>query len=430
MAFKTYNPAEMSDRTTPRPQQPPTQVPRQVPPQPKTPIYLDHSATTPVDPRVFEAMRPYFSEVYGNPASKSHAFGWAAERAASVARNQVAALIGAQQDDPDTGGAREIVFTAGSTESNNFAIKGLADASRDKGRHVITQATEHKSVLESCRRLERDGWQVTVLPVNGGGRVSPDDVARAIRPGTALVSVMWVNNETGVVQPVREIGRVCRERGVPLHTDATQAVGKIPVDVDADFVDLLSLTGHKVYGAKGCGALFVRGRRDGARAKIHPILDGGGHEGGLRSGTLNVPGIVALGAACEILSREMPDESPRLARLRDRLERGIRDGLGDDVAVVNGDRGRRSPTVTNISFAGVDGPSLLWALDDIAVSSGSACTSGGVSASFVLRAMGIPEELGQAAVRFSVGRFTTGEQIDYAVSRVVSVVQRLRGQAE
>jgi cysteine desulfurase len=393
-------------------------------PQQRPPVYLDHSATTPLDPRVFEAMRPYFSEVFGNPASKSHSFGWAAERAVNVARNQVAALIGAEQEDVDSTGSREIVFTAGSTESNNFAIKGVADACRDKGRHVITQATEHKSVLESCKRLARDGWDVTFLGVGRGGRVSPADVAAAIRPDTVLVSVMWVNNETGVVQPVREIGRVCRERGVLLHTDATQAAGKIPVDVNADNVDLLSLTGHKIYGAKGSGALYIR--RKNPKVKINPILDGGGHERGLRSGTLNVPGIVALGAACGILRREMSEESPRLARLRDKLENGIRDGLGRTAVNVNGDPEHRSPTVSNLSFANVDGSSLLWAMDDVAVSSGSACTSGGVEASFVLRAMAVPEDLAQAAVRFSVGRFTTDEHVDYAIDKTVEVVRRLR----
>lgn len=388
--------------------------------QPRPPIYLDHSATTPLDPRVFERMRPCFCETFGNPASQSHAFGWAAQTAVNQARNQVAALIGAEPEDET--GSREIVFTAGSTESNNLALKGVADACRDKGRHLVTQATEHKSVLEACARLERDGWEITRLGVDPGGRVSPQDVARAIRPDTVLVSVMWVNNETGTIQPVREIGQICRGRRVLFHTDATQAAGKMSIDVHADFVDLLSLTGHKIYGAKGAGALYVR--RKGPRVKLTPLLDGGGHERGLRSGTLNVPGIVALGAACEILTHEGEGEARRLANLRDRLENGIRVGL-DDVHV-NGDPLHRSPTVTNLSFAGVDGSSLLWAMDDVAVSSGSACTSGGVAASFVLRAMGTPEELAQAAIRFSVGRFTTEDQIDYAIEKTVRVVQRLR----
>lgn len=388
--------------------------------QPRPPIYLDHSATTPLDPRVFERMRPCFCETFGNPASQSHAFGWAAQTAVNQARNQVAALIGAEPEDET--GSREIVFTAGSTESNNLALKGVADACRDKGRHLVTQATEHKSVLEACARLERDGWEITRLGVDPGGRISPQDVARAIRPDTVLVSVMWVNNETGTIQPVREIGQICRGRRVLFHTDATQAAGKMSIDVHADFVDLLSLTGHKIYGAKGAGALYVR--RKGPRVKLTPLLDGGGHERGLRSGTLNVPGIVALGAACEILTHEGESEARRLANLRDRLENGIRAGL-DDVHV-NGDPLHRSPTVTNLSFAGVDGSSLLWAMEDVAVSSGSACTSGGVAASFVLRAMGTPEELAQAAIRFSVGRFTTEDQIDYAIEKTVRVVQRLR----
>lgn len=395
---------------------------------PKPPIYLDHSATTPVDPRVFEAMRPFFCETYGNPASQSHAFGWAAETAANVARNQVAALIGAEQEDADSGGSREIVFTAGSTESNNFAIKGVADAYRDKGRHLITQVTEHKSVLEACNHLERDGWEITRVPVDGLGRVDPAHVAQAIRPDTVLVSIMWANNETGTYQPIREIGQICRQRKVLFHTDATQAVGKTPIDVNADFVDLLSLSGHKIYGAKGTGALFIR--RKGPRVKITCQTDGGGHERGLRSGTLNVPGIVALGAACEILTREMTDEAARLSKLRNRLENGIRESLGADVVHINGDPARRSPAVTNLSFAGVDGSSLLWAMDDVAVSSGSACNSGGVSPSFVLCAMNIPDELAQAALRFSVGRFTTEEQIDYAIDKTVQVIQRLRASVQ
>jgi cysteine desulfurase len=395
---------------------------------PRPPIYLDHSATTPVDPRVFEAMRPFFSETYGNPASQSHAFGWAAETAANVARNQVAALIGAEQEDVNSIGSREIVFTAGSTESNNLAIKGVADAYRDKGRHLITQVTEHKSVLETCNHLERDGWEITRVPVDGRGRVSPADVAAAIRPDTVLVSVMWANNETGTFQPIREIGRICRPQKVLFHTDATQAVGKTPIDVNADFVDLLSLSGHKIYGAKGTGVLFIR--RKGPRVKITCQTDGGGHERGLRSGTLNVPGIVALGAACEILTREAENEARHLATLRNRLETGIREALGADVVHVNGDPAHRSPAVTNLSFAGVDGSSLLWAMDDVAVSSGSACNSGGVSPSFVLRAMNIPDELAQAALRFSVGRFTTEEQIDYAIDKTVQVIQRLRASVQ
>ena len=362
------------------------------------PIYLDHSATTPMDPRVFEAMRPYFTETFGNPASKSHAFGWAAERAVNRARNLVAALIGVEQDEQT--GAREVLFTAGATESNNLAIKGAADAYRDKGRHLVTQVTEHKSVLDTCKRLRRDGWEVTVVGVDRLGRVSPHDVARAIRPDTVLASVMWANNETGTVQPIREIGRVCRERGVVFHTDATQAVGKVPIEVHADFVDLLSLTGHKMYGPKGTGALFVR--RKNPRVRLTALLDGGGHERGFRSGTLNVPGIAAL---------------------RDRLESGI---CRLDGVTVNGDPAGRLPFVTNLSFAGVDGSQLLRGLDDVAVSSGSACTSASLEASYVLRAMGTPDDLAYNSVRYSVGRFTTEEQVDYAVQKTASVVRRLR----
>lgn len=388
----------------------------------RLPIYLDHSATTPMDPRVFEAMRPYFTETFGNPASKSHSFGWAAERAVNRARNQVAALLGVEPDEQT--GAREIVFTAGATESNNLAIKGAADAYREKGRHIVTQVTEHKSVVDACKRLQRDGWEITWLGVDRLGRVSPADVAAAIRPDTVLVSVMWANNETGTIQPLREIGRICRERGVIFHTDATQAIGKAPVDVHGDFVDLLSMTGHKMYGPKGTGALFVR--RKNPRVRLTALLDGGGHERGFRSGTLNVPGIVALGAACEVALSGMAEESRRFAALRDRLEAGIRrlDGVS-----VNGDRSNRLPFVTNLSFAGVDGSQLLRGLDDVAVSSGSACTSASLEASYVLRAMGTPDELAYSSVRYSVGRFTTEAEVDYAVEKTRSVVQRLRAAA-
>ncbi len=387
---------------------------------PQLPIYLDHSATTPMDPRVFEAMRPYFTEIYGNPSSKAHALGWDAAHAANHARNQVALLLGAQTDN-DTG-APEIVFTAGATESNNLALKGVADAYKDKGRHVITQITEHKSVLEAASRLQRDGWEITRLGVDQLGRVSPDQVSEAIRPDTVLVSIMGANNETGTVQPIRQIGQLCRKHGVLFHTDATQAVGKIPVDVHADFVDLLSLTGHKIYGAKGAGALFVR--RKNPRVRVTPLFDGGGHERGFRSGTLNVPGIVALGTACEILAREMGEESRRLQALRDRLESGIRHEVPG--VQINGDPAGRLPFVTNLSFENVDGSSLLRGLDDVAVSSGSACTSGSAEPSYVLHAMGIPDELAYSAIRFSVGRFTTEQQIDYAVEKTAGVVRRLR----
>ena len=384
----------------------------------RLPVYLDHSASTPLDLRAFEAMRPYFMEVFGNAASKTHAYGHAAERAVHHARNQVAALLNVEQDEKT--GAREIIWTSGATESNNLAIKGVADAYRDKGRHVVTQVTEHKSVIDTCQRLQRDGWDVTWLPVDHGGRVSPDQVAGAIRPDTVLVSVMWANNETGAIQPAREIGRTCRERGVLFHTDATQAVGKVPIDVHADFVDLLSFTGHKMYGPKGCGGLFVR-RKD-PRVRLTAQMDGGGHERGFRSGTLNVPGIVGVGAACDIARREMAGESARLARLRDRLESSVRDVLGGGVTV-NGDPAHRLPHVSNLSFAGVDGETILKELSHhLAVSSGSACQSASLQASYVLLSMGVPAALANSSIRFSLGRGTTDEQVEYAVARVSNVI--------
>lgn len=391
------------------------------------PIYLDHNATTPVDPRAFEAMRPYFMEVFGNAASKSHRFGWDAEAAVIKARNQVAALLSvAGADDPR--GAQEIVFTSGATEANNVAIKGVAEQYRDKGRHLVTQVTEHVSVVETCKRLQRDaGFEVTWLAVDRKGRVGPEQVADAVRPDTVLVSVMWANNETGTIQPMRQIGAVCRERGVLLHSDATQAVGKVPIDVEADFVDLLSLSGHKFYGPKGCGALYAR-RKNGTRVRLSPLFDGGGHERGFRAGTLNVPGIVGLGEACEIARNDMAGESARLAGLRDRLQQGIMGRV--EGVVVNGDGDApagRLPHVTNLSFTGVDdGQRVMRAMSDVALSSGSACSSGGLHASYVLLAMGVPEGLAHSAVRFGVGRFTTEEEVDYVVEKIAGVVARLR----
>lgn len=384
-------------------------------------IYLDYNATTPVDPRVFEAMRPCFTEVFGNAASSSHAFGRAAQDAVVKARNQVAALLNVEQDERQ--GAREIIWTSGATESNNLAIKGVAGSYADKGRHIITQATEHPAVLDPCRRLEVHGYAVTWLPVNRAGRVSAEQVAQAIRADTVLVSIMYANNETGTIQPIREIGAVCKERGVFFHTDATQAVAKIPIDVQADGIDLLSLSAHKLYGPKGVGALFVR--RKGPRVRLTPLLDGGGHERGYRSGTLNVPGIVGLGAACDIAQGEMPAESARLSGLRNRLESSIRDALPG--VFINGDPVHRLPQVSNLSFAGADGSSILRALDDIAVSSGSACTSASLEASHVLRAMGIEDELAYNSIRFSLGRFTTAQEVDYVIEKVVRIVQSIRG---
>ena len=388
----------------------------------KTPIYLDYNATTPVDPRVFAVMAPFFTEVFGNAASRSHAFGREAEKAVAQARNQVAALIRAEQD--DRLGAREIIWTSGATEANNLAIKGVADAARDKGRHIITQVTEHKAVLDPCRRLEAAGYELTVLPVDAGGRVSARQVAEAIRPDTLLVSIMYANNETGVIQPIREIGGICKERGVFFHTDATQAVGKIPVDVEADGIDLLSLSAHKLYGPKGVGCLYVR--KKNPRVRVAPLFDGGGHERGFRSGTLNVPGIVGLGAACEEASHEMVNERMRLSALRDRLESSLAQRVGP--IVVNGSRAHRLPHVANVSFPGLDGSSLLAALDDVAVSSGSACTSASLQASHVLLAMGVTDDLAHSSIRFSLGRFTTREQIDYVVEKFSALVPRLRAE--
>ena len=383
-------------------------------------IYLDYNATTPVDPRAFEAMRPYFTEVFGNAASTSHSFGRDAQAAVAKARNQVAALLNVEQDERQ--GAREIIWTSGATESNNLAIKGVAHAYRDKGRNIITQATEHKAVLDTCARLQSEGFEITWLPVDAQGRISTDELSASIRPDTILVSVMYANNETGTIQAVPEIGAICKSRGVFFHTDATQAVAKIPVDVERDGIDLLSLSAHKLYGPKGCGALFVR--RRGPRVRLSPLFDGGGHERGYRSGTLNVPGIVGLGAACEIARSEMPAESVRLAALRDRLESTIRSAL--DGVTVNGDVARRLPQVSNLSFASADGSSILQALDDVAVSSGSACTSASLQASHVLRAMKLSDELAFNSIRFSLGRFTTAAEVDYVCEKLIRIVRSLR----
>lgn len=388
----------------------------------RRPIYLDHCASTPVDERVFEVMRPFFSEFFGNPSSTSHAFGQEAAAAVLRARNQVAALLGADQD-PRTG-AREIVFTSGATEANNLAIKGAAAACIDKGRHLITQVTEHKSVLETCQYLrDHQGCELTILPVDGLGRVSAEQVAAAIRPDTFLVSLMWANNETGTVLPIREIGDVCRSRGVLLHTDATQAVGKISIDLSRDPVDLLSLSAHKFYGPKGSGALFVR-RRD-PHVRLAPQLHGGGHERGFRSGTLNVPGIVGLGAAAEICRESLSAEVARTSDLRDRLELAIKQAGG---VSINGDIAARLPNVCNVSFAGIRGDKLVAGLDDVALSTGSACNSAGVEASHVLRAMGIDAQLASQSIRLSVGRSTTVEQVDYVAQKIVKLATELREQ--
>jgi cysteine desulfurase len=378
------------------------------------PVYLDYHATTPVDPRVLEAMLPYFSEEFGNPASRQHAYGWKADEAVEVARGRIAALINASP--------REIVFTSGATESNNLAIKGCADALKAKGDHIVTVATEHKSVLDSCKRLESQGWRITRLPVDREGLIDLDQLRSSLTERTVLVSVMAANNEIGVIQPLGEIAGIVHERGALLHTDAAQAAGKIPLDVQALGIDLLSLTGHKYYGPKGEGALFVRKQKP----KIHLScqIDGGGHENGLRSGTLNVPGIVGLAKAAEICAQEMPAESARLAVLRDRLLEGLQRNL--DGVRVNGSLSHRLPHNLHVSFDGVEGEGLLMALGDLAVSTGSACSSGSQAASHVLQAIGAVGDSAGAVVRFGLGRGTTDEHVAFAVARLTTVVSSLR----
>ena len=380
----------------------------------KLPVYMDNHSTTPVDPRVFEAMAPWFTEKFGNAASRSHSFGWEAAEAVKRARKQVAALIGAAPD--------EIVFTSGATESDNLAIKGVAEALRARGNHIITAAAEHRAVLDSCKRLEQQGFEVTYLPVDGHGRLDPDSVRHAHQSQTILVSVMLANNEVGTIQPIAEIGRIAHERGALFHTDAVQAAGKVPIHVDEMNIDLLSLSAHKMYGPKGVGALYVR--RKNAPVPLTPLMDGGGHEGGLRSGTLNVPGIVGFGAACLIAAKEMPLESERLRRLRNRLAERLRAGL--DEIQVNGHPTERLPNNLNVSFGYVDGEALLVGLSDVAVSTGAACTSAKLEPSHVLRAMGVSEELAQGSLRFGLGRFNTEEEVEYVAGRVIETVGRLR----
>ena len=379
------------------------------------PVYLDFHATTPVDPRVLDAMLPYFTEKFGNAASRQHEYGWEAQKAVDAARSQVAALVGAS--------AGEIVFTSGASESNNLAIKGVTHANRGRGDHVMTVATEHKSVLDSCKCLARDGIRVTTLGVDRQGFVDLDEVRAAMTDRTLLISVMAANNEIGVVQPLAEIGALARERGVLFHTDAAQAVGKIPIDVAALNIDLLSLTGHKYYGPKGAGALFVRRRRP--KIELACQIDGGGHEGGLRSGTLNVPGIVGLGRAAEICRAEMPQESARLAAMRDRLLAGLQRTL-DGVRVNGPLDGRRLPHNLHVSFDDVEGEALLMALGDLAVSTGSACSSGSQAPSHVLQAIGALQDRGGASIRFGLGRPTSDADVDFAIERVTTVVRSLR----
>jgi cysteine desulfurase len=377
------------------------------------PVYLDHHATTPVDPRVLNAMLPFFGLNFGNAASRAHSFGWAAEKAVEHARKRIAHLAGAQP--------REMVFTSGATESNNLAIKGAAEANPARN-HFITVATEHRAVLDPLRHLERQGSRVTVLAPRSDGLLDPDELRRAILPETLLVSVMHANNEIGVLQPVAEIGAICRERGVLFHCDAAQSFGKVPIDVNALHIDLMSASAHKLYGPKGVGFLYVR--RGAPRFQLAAQMDGGGHENGLRSGTLNVPAIVGFGEACAVCSREMPEESARLAALRDQLLARLTAGL--DGVTVNGSLAQRLPGNLNLSFAGVDAESLLMALPDIALSTGSACTSGTPEPSHVLRALGVRDELAHSSVRIGLGRFNTEEELDHAAHRLIESVKKLR----
>ena len=380
----------------------------------KLPIYMDYHATTPVDPRVVEAMLPYFTEQFGNAASRNHPFGWAAEEAVENARKQIADLIGAN--------AKEIVFTSGATESDNLAIKGVAEMYREKGNHIITAVTEHKAVLDTCKRLEKNGYRVTYLPVQKDGLVDLEDLKRAIDDKTILVTIMAANNEIGVLQPWREIGKICRERGVLFHTDGVQAVGKVPIDVNKDNIDLMSITAHKIYGPKGVGALYVR--RKNPRVQISAIIDGGGHERGMRSGTLNVPGIVGLGKAAALAKEEMAQEGAHLGALRDRLRDRIMGRL--DEVYINGSMEHRLPGNLNISFAYVEGESLLMGINDVAVSSGSACTSATLEPSYVLKALGTGDDLAHSSIRFGIGRFNNEAEVDYVADRVCETVERLR----
>ncbi len=383
---------------------------------PKLPIYMDNAATTPCDPRVVQAMLPYFTEHFGNAASRSHRFGWEGEEAVEYARDQVAKLIGAKSD-------KEIAFTSGATESDNLAIKGVANFNREKGDHIITCKTEHKAVLDTCKRLERSGFRVTYLDPDPRGLVTPDDVKRAITDKTILVSLMLVNNEIGTVHPIKEIGEVTRTAGVLLHCDAVQGVGKVPFDVEAMNVDLASISAHKMYGPKGVGALYVR--RSKPRVRIVGEIDGGGHERGMRSGTLNVTGIVGFGKACEIAQREWRDDAVRILELRQRLRQKLWSQL-EEIHLNGADDPQRVPGNLNVSFSFVEGEAMLMAIKDVAVSSGSACTSASLEPSYVLRALGVDTELAHSSIRFGIGKQNTAEEIDYVAELVVGQVQRLR----
>ena len=380
----------------------------------KLPIYMDYHATTPVDPRVVDAMLPYFSEHFGNAASRNHAFGWEAEEAVETARRQVADLIGANP--------KEIIFTSGATESNNLAIKGVAEMYREKGNHVITCVTEHKAVIDTCKKLEKQGGRVTYLPVQKDGRIDLDDLRAAITDKTILITIMAANNEIGVLQPIAEIGAIAKEKGILFHTDAVQAVGKVPFNVNDSKVDLVSMSGHKIYGPKGVGALYVRRRNP--RVLLAEQISGGGHERGMRSGTLNVPGIVGLGKAAAIAQADMATESERLRMLRDRLNKKLHAGL--DELYINGSMEHRLPHNLNVSFAYVEGESLLMGINDVAVSSGSACTSASLEPSYVLKALGAGDDLAHSSIRFGLGRWTTEEEVDYVVEKLTTVVRRLR----
>jgi cysteine desulfurase len=378
-------------------------------------VYMDNHATTPVDPRVLEAMLPYFTEQFGNAASRNHAFGWAAEAAVDRAREQIATLINAK--------AKEIIFTSGATESDNLALKGVVEFYKEKGNHILTVPTEHKAILDTCKALERKGLaQVTYLPIDEFGLVDPDDVRKAITDKTILISIMHANNEIGTIQPLHEIGKLAKEKGILFHTDATQGVGKLPVDVEAMGIDLMSFSGHKIYGPKGIGALYVRARNP--RVRLAPQMDGGGHERGMRSGTLNVTGIVGLGKACELAGELMVSETERILRMREKLRQKITGAL--DEVYLNGHPMQRLPGNLNLSFAFVEGESLLMGLKDIAVSSGSACTSATLEPSYVLRALGVGDDLAHTSIRFGLGRFNTDEEVDYVSDRVIREVTRLR----
>jgi cysteine desulfurase len=380
----------------------------------KLPIYFDNHATTPLDPRILDAMMPYLTGKFGNAASRNHSFGWEAEKAVDDARKNIADLIGAT--------SKEIVFTSGATESNNLALKGVAEMYAERGNHIITAVTEHKAVLDTCKHLEKRGCRVSYLPVMADGRIDLDMLRDAITDKTILVSIMYANNEIGVLQPVAEIGKICKEKGVLFHCDGVQAAGKVPVNVIQDNIDLLSISGHKIYGPKGVGALYVRRRNP--RVQLTSQIDGGGHERGMRSGTLNVPAIVGLGEACAIARREMPEESKRMRYLRDRLRAQLEKEL--DEVFINGSMEHRLPNNLNMSFAYVEGESLLMGINDVAVSSGSACTSATLEPSYVLKALGVGDDLAHTSIRFGLGRFNTEEEVDYVVNRMVQIVRKLR----